>query len=131
MTNNILHNWVSLADTCLDEPNLKVTSIKRKPTRDKIERKGVETKAVERKKFHNPTLTITMEAVVTALSGLGSLGVGSAVSAGLTNFNTTVWRGHNSSDGTLTLDDVEDSAGVDEDEDLTSTFTFVHSPFVD
>lgn len=124
----IYHNWTPLTGLIVNEPNLLVRSVKRKPTREKTWRKGTVTRAEERGKYTNPLLTITMDADVTAQSGLGSLGVGKAVSAGLANFDG-VWREHDPADGTVILDEVDDSSEVDADEPLTATFTFVHRPF--
>ena len=129
MTDIINHGtWASFT-TIVNEPNLLVRSVKRKPTRDKVFKKGVTTKADERGRYTNPTLTITMDVDVQAQSGLGSLGVGKAVSAGLANFGG-IWREHNPSEGKIILDDVEDSAEADGDEPLTSTLTFLHKPFI-
>ena len=128
MTAIINHGtWASFT-TIVNETNLLVRSVKRKPSRDKVFKKGVTTKADERARYTNPTLTITMEVDVQAQSGLGSLGVGQA-HASLANFDG-IWRAHNPSDGKIILDDVEDSAEADGDEPLTSTLTFVHKPYI-
>lgn len=124
----IYHNWTPLTGLIVDEPNLTVRSLKRKPTREKVWRKGTLTRAEDRGKYPNPLLTLTMDADVTAQSGLGSLGVGRAVSAGLVNF-AGVWREHDPADGSIILDEVEDASDVESDEPLTATFTFVHRPF--
>jgi hypothetical protein len=126
----LYHNWTPLTSMVVNEPNLLVRSVKRKPTREKVWRKGTTSQAEERGKYKNPLLTITMDADVIAQTGLGSLGVGKAVSAGLANFDD-VWREHDPDDGLVVLDDVDDSSEADSDEPLTSTYTFVHRPFAE
>lgn len=121
-------SWATMT-TIVNEPNLLVNSVKRKPTREKVQKKGVTSKAVERARYTNPILTITMDVVVQQQSGLGSLGVGSAVSGGLANFNG-LWREHNPSEGKIILDDVDDSAEAEGEDPLTSTLVFGHYPFI-
>lgn len=120
--------WASLT-TIANEPHLLVKKIDRTPTREKIWKPDPQTKADNRGKYWNPTLSIVMDVEVQEQSGLGSLGVGQAVSAGLTNFDT-VWREHDPDDGIVVLDDVKDSSDAEGDEPLTSTMTFLHKPFV-
>lgn len=129
MTAIITHGTWADISAIVNEPNLLVRSIKRKPTRDKNWKKGAVTRADERGKYTNPSLSITMDVDVQAQSGLGSIGVGEAVGAGLTNFST-VWRGHNPSDGKVIADEIEDSSDIESDEPLTATITFIHKPFV-
>jgi hypothetical protein len=121
-------NWPSFSGL-VDEPNLKVRSCKGKPTREKKFVKGATTQCDERARYPNPSMTITMDADVTAKTGLGSLGVGQAVSGGLQNFQS-VWREHNPSEGKTLLDDVEDSMEIEADVPLTTTLTFLHKPFI-
>lgn len=129
MTAILAHGpWASIS-TIVNEPNLLVRSVKRKPSRDKNWKKDAVTRADSRGKYTNPTLTITMEVDVQAQTGLGSIGVGEAIGAGLANFGS-VWRGHNPSDGKVIVDDIDDNASVDDDEPLTATLVFVHKPFV-
>jgi hypothetical protein len=131
MDANIYHNWTPLTGVLADETNLKVRSLKRKPTREKTERKGPTTRAVERIRYSNPTMDFTMDADITTRSGNADLAVGRAIAADLANFTGAgTWREHDPDDGIVILEDAEDTAEADGDEPLTTTMTFRHYPFV-
>jgi hypothetical protein len=111
------------------ESNLDIQGVKWKPSRDKVQRKSAANKAVSKLSYRNPTMTITLDAEVKALSTLGSLAVGRAPATMLANFDV-VWREHENDEGVVVLEDVEDSAEVNADVPITTTMTFVHYPFV-
>jgi hypothetical protein len=120
--------WASLTFP-VAESNLEVQNVKWKPVREKVMRKSPANKAVSKLSYRNPSMTISMEADLTAQSGLGSLAVGRAPAAALNNF-TDVWREHDPEEGVIVLEDVEDSADINGDVPLSATFTFMHYPFV-
>lgn len=131
MDENIYHNWTPITTALVDETNLKVRSLKRKPTREKTERKGPTSRAVERLRFSNPTMAFTMDADITTRSGYADLAVGRVIASDLANFTGVgTWREHDPDDGIVILEDAEDSAEADGDEPLTTTMTFTHYPFV-
>lgn len=119
--------WSSLAFPVEETSAVAVQSVKWKAARDKVLRKKVTTKGVTKASYRNPTLTITMEVETITQSGLGSLAVGRAPGATLNNFDGT-WREHAVAEGGVYLEDVEDSAGVNDEVPLSSTMTFVHYP---
>lgn len=110
------------------ESNLEIQSVKWKPAREKVMRKKASNRAVTKLSFRNPTLTITMDAEVTAKTALGTLAVGRAPGSALANFDV-VWREHDVAEGFVILEDVEDSAEVNAEVALSATYTFVHYPF--
>jgi hypothetical protein len=120
--------WAALTYP-VDETNLKVQSVKWKPAREKIQRKGPSSRAVEKLSYRNPTMTITIDAEVSAQTTFGSMAIGRAATAGLANFSA-LWREHDPEEGVVILEDVEDSADVTAEVDLTTTLTFMHYPKV-
>jgi hypothetical protein len=120
--------WASLTYP-VAESNLEVQTVKWKPARDKVSRKAVASKAINKLSYRNPTMTITMDAEVKAFTTLGSLAIGRAPATALANFDV-VWREHNVAEGVVVLEDVEDSADVNGEVPITTTLTFTHYPFI-
>ena len=122
----IEHGTFPSIDRPIAESNLLINSVKIKAAREKKEWKGVATRAVERIRYTNPTLTFTFDAYISAQSGFGSQHPGSAVTT-LANFAST-YRTFAVADGVMVYEDPEDDCQLDDM--VKTTFTIIHYPFV-
>jgi hypothetical protein len=120
--------WPAL-DRLKNEPNLKLRSLKFKPSAKKSLSMDPETGVTDAVRFTDFSGTFTLDADIKARTALGTYGIGATVSAGLTNFDGA-WRGHNSDEGVLYVDSADDDMSHDADVPVTTTLVIEHRPFV-
>lgn len=124
-----IHGTADAANDISDEPAsssvLDVSEFKFKVTRERRERRNHHGN-MRRLEYFNPMVAISLTAFIVGNSGLAVQHPGTRVTA-LANFAAEK-RGMDPAQGTMILEDVEDSLSLEEDQKTSMSIT--HAPFV-
>ena len=120
-----IHGSADTLNDIQDESNLHVTDFKFKASRETRDRKN-RYGNLRRREYFNAMVSISFTAFIVTATGLGDQHPGTRV-VSLANY-ATERRGFDPAVGTMMLDDVEDSWGLDED--VKASYNITHAPFV-
>lgn len=120
-----IHGSADSLNDINDESNLDVQDFKLKYSRETRDRKNRHGN-LRRREYFNPMVAISFTAFIVTASGFGDQHPGTRV-VSLVNYAAEK-RGFDPAVGTMMIDDVEDSWGLDED--VKASYNITHAPFV-
>ena len=120
-----IHGSADTLNDIQDESNLDVQDFKFKASRETRDRKNRHGN-LRRREYFNPMGAISFTAFIVSAAGFGDQHPGTRVTS-LVNY-AAERRGFDPAVGTMMIDDVEDSWGLDED--VKASYNITHAPFV-